>query len=167
MLEIFQLMGAIVAFAAGAFLVWDRWARGRPLVVPTIKLAGVNPYKYIRIKNPGPGDVFVLGVRAYPPGIYGIAKDHSTDAILQATTPKIYGVADLQVLLPPGEKCDLPIIDLRKNEDAPSRRVRFVISWRKTSSSWLWQVPAGFTIATRDLARMAAAADREHAERVR
>ena len=87
--------------------------------------------------------------------------------MLQATTPQIYGLADLQVLVAPRDKCDLPLIDLRKNEDVPSQRVRFIISWRKTSSSWLWQVPAGFTIATHDLDRMAAAADRGHAERVR
>src|SRR5262245_61841247 len=108
MLETIKTIGSFAGLVSAVLLVWDRWVRGRPLVVPTIKLAGVNPYKYIRITNPGPGDVFIQGVRASPSGIYGIAKNHSNDAILQATTPKIYGVADLQALLRPGEKCDLP-----------------------------------------------------------
>jgi len=31
MLEAFKIAGAIVAFATGAFTVWDRWARRTPL----------------------------------------------------------------------------------------------------------------------------------------
>lgn len=88
------------------------------------------------------------------------------DAILQATVPGLYGVADLQLLLQPGGKFDLPIMDLRQPEDRPSQRVRFVISWRKTISMRLWQIPASFTITTGDFERMAAAADPERSEKV-
>jgi hypothetical protein len=167
MLETIKTVGSFAGLVSAVLLVWDRWVRGRPRVEPTIKLAGVNPFKFIRIKNPSSGDVFVQDVRVSPSGVYGIAKDYSTDAVLQATVPKIYGTADLQVILRPGEKCDLPIFDLRKNQvpntDAPSQRVRFVVSWRKTSSAF-WQVPAWFTISTRAFDRLAAAADRDHAE---
>jgi hypothetical protein len=149
MLETIKTVGSFAGLVSAAFLVWDRWARGRPVAEPAIKLAGVNPFKFVRIKNPGPGSVFVQGVRAYPPGIYGVAKNHSADATLQAMVPEIYGVADLQILLRSGEKCDFPIIDPPKNKAvAPSQRVRFVVSWRKTSSA-LWQVPAWFTISIR------------------
>jgi hypothetical protein len=81
------------------FTVWDRWVRDRPLAWPTIKTFGANSFKSIRIKNPGHGDVFVLGGRAYSAGIYGVANKDTSDAILQATVPRIYGVADLHVLL--------------------------------------------------------------------
>ena len=66
MLEAIQLVGAIAGLVTTAFVIWDRWARGRPLAWVTAKKLGANPYKYIRIKNPGPADVFILGVRAHP-----------------------------------------------------------------------------------------------------
>jgi hypothetical protein len=155
MLETIRLIGAIVGLATGAFTVWDRWARGRPLAWVTIKKI-VNPIEYIRIKNPGPADVFILGVRAHPP-IYGIAKDHSAGAIVEATLN-----IDANVLLWQGETCDLPLIDLRNQaeipKDAPPQPVRFVIYWRKTSSTWLRQIPVVIMTSTHDIKRMAKAA---------
>jgi hypothetical protein len=55
-------------------------------MLEAIKLVGANAYKYIRLKNPGPADVFILGVRAYPSKVYSIAKDHSTEAIVGAAS---------------------------------------------------------------------------------
>jgi hypothetical protein len=163
MVEAFKLAGAIVAFVTALFTVWDRWVRDRPLAWPTMKTFGANAFKSIRIKNPGHGDVFVLDVRAYPAGIYGVAKNDSSDAILQATVPRIYGVPDLHVLLQRDAEHDLPIFYLPKKvdsegEDLPSRRVCFLIFWRKTSSSWLPQFPVWIMTSTSFLDRMAAAA---------
>jgi hypothetical protein len=62
MLEV-KLVGAIAGLLTTAFVIWDCWARGRPLAWLTAKKLGVNPYKYIRIKNPGPADVFILAVK--------------------------------------------------------------------------------------------------------
>ena len=83
-----------------AFVIWDRWARGRPLARVTAKKLGVNPFKYIRIKNPGPADVFILAVRAYPQKVYAISKDHSTDAIVGAASFNV----DVNVVLWQGEE---------------------------------------------------------------
>lgn len=111
--------------------------------------------EYIRIKNPGYGDVFIRGVRVYPQNIYAVAKDHSQRAILGT----LFNV-DVNVLLRPGEDWDLPIIKLPRKLDEPkdtsSRRVCFLVSWRKTSSTWLPQVPV--ITSTHDIERIAAAA---------
>jgi hypothetical protein len=48
---------------------------------------GANPYKYIRIKNPGPADVFILAVRTYPSKVYSIAKDHAACDAELSTQP--------------------------------------------------------------------------------
>jgi hypothetical protein len=127
------------------------------------KEIGRNPYKYIRIKNSGPADVFVLGVRAYGSKVYGIAKDHSPGAIMRAQVN-----IDVNVLLCQGETCDLPIFDLPKPVEEPDQRnvaeasqdqpVRFVIYWRKTSSSYLRQVPVMIMTSTRDIEHIAEAA---------
>jgi hypothetical protein len=156
MLEAIKLVGAIVGFATGVFTVWDRWARGRPLAWVTATKLGANPYKYIRIKNPGPADVFILAVRAYPSKVYSIAKDHSTEAIVGAASFNV----DVNVVLWQGEERDLPIIDVSKPDqrNTADRPVRFVIYWRKTSSSWLRQVPVVVWTSTRDVERIANAA---------
>jgi hypothetical protein len=65
MLEAIKLIGAVAGLLTTAFVIWDRWARGRPLAWVTATKLGVNPYKYIRITNPGPADVFILAVRVY------------------------------------------------------------------------------------------------------
>lgn len=158
MLEAVKLVGAIAGLLTTAFVLWDRWAHGRPLAWVTAKKLGVNPYEYIRIKNPGPADVFILGVRAYPSRVYGIAKDHEPGSIMRAQIN-----IDVNVLLTQGEVCDLPIIKLPKPvvEDEPNatdQPVRFLIYWRKTSSSYLRQAPVVILTSTRDIERIADAA---------
>jgi len=95
-------------------------------------------------------------VQARPPGIYCIARDHSPGAITRAQVN-----IDAKVLLRPGETCDLPLISLRDPtkvpEDAPPLPVRFMISWRKTSSR-LPQIPVKVTSSTQDIKDIAAAA---------
>jgi hypothetical protein len=162
MLEAIKLVGAIAGLVTTAFVIWDRWARGRPLAWVTAEKFGVNPLEYIRVKNSGHGDLFIRGVRAYPPTIYGVSRDRSSKAIADALSFNI----DVNVLLGPGEACDLPIIDGRDpkvSKDAPSRRVCFLIYWRKTSSSWLPQVPVPVITSTHDIQRIAAAATRRAA----
>jgi hypothetical protein len=159
MLEAIKLAGAIVAFVTALFTVWDRWVRGRPLAWVTAEKFGVNPLEYIRIKNPGHGDLFILGVRAYPRTIYGVSRDRSSKAIADALSFNV----PVNVLLAPGEACDLPIIDgrdPRTSKDAPSRRVCFLIYWRKTSSTWLPQPPVWVITSTHDIQRIAAASIR-------
>jgi hypothetical protein len=156
MLEAIKLVGAIAGLLTTAFLIWDRWARGRPLAWVTAKKLGVNPYKYIRIKNPGPADVFILAVRVYPSMVYSIAKDHSKEAVVGAASFNV----DVNVVLWQGEVRDLPIIEVSKpdHRNVADQPVRFVIYWRKTSSSYLRQVPVMIMTSTRDIDRIAQAA---------
>jgi hypothetical protein len=155
MLEAFKLAGAIVAFVTAFFTVWDRLARGRPLAWVTAKKIGAGSFEFIRIKNPGPADVLILGVRARPP-IYGVTRDHSSEAILEALSFN----NDVKNVLLQGEGCDLPIVPNRVKlpKNAPSQRVRFIIYWRKTSSSWLRQFPVVIWTSTGDIERISAAA---------
>jgi hypothetical protein len=156
MLETIKTIGAYAGLVTAAFVVWDRWARGRPLAWVTATKFGAAPYEYIRVKNPGPGAVFIWRVDVHPP-IYGIAKDHSAQAIAGTLVD-----GDVHVLLEPGQAHDLVIIDRRNQlevpKDAPPQRVYMFIHWRKTSSSWLWQFPVPVVTSTHDIERMAAAA---------
>lgn len=128
MLETIKLVGGIAGLATAAFTIWDRWARGRPLAWVTAKKFGASSYQYIRIKNPGPADLFIRRVRTRPP-IYSIAKDHKLEAIA-ATAADV----DVHVLLAAGETHDLVLIPGSPESRARRRRVSFYIHWRKTSS---------------------------------
>jgi len=159
MLEAIKLVGGIAGLLTTAFVIWDRLARGRPLAWVMAKKFGANSYKYIRIQNPGPADVFILGVRAHPPKSYGIARDDTERAIAEALNN-----IDVNVLLSKDEVRDLPIWEcpkpVPKDPDKAAevdQRVRFVIYWRKTSSSWLWQAPVRVFTSTHDIKRIAAA----------
>jgi len=156
MLEAFKLAGAIVAFVTALFTVWDRWARGRPLAWVTAEKFGANPLECIRLRNPGYGDVFVLRVRAYP-RVYDVAKDRSVRAAITDTALK----SDVRVLLKQSEKWDLPIFP-KLPTGSPSCRVFFLVSWRKTSSTWLPQVPVVIMTSTRDIEGIAAAAPKQN-----
>lgn len=160
MLGAITVVGAVVGLLTGAFTVWDRWARGRPLAwVTAMKRFSGNPEKYICIKNPGHGDLLILEVRVRPKGpqIYKVAKDHSERAVISS----LYD-ADVKLLLPPGKEHYLPIIEAPKDLDKPidtaGRRVCFIIYWRKTSSTWLPQFPAWVLTSTDDIKRIEAAA---------
>ena len=75
MLEAIKLVGGIAGLVTTAFVIWDRWARGRPLAwVDATKRFTGNPEEYIRIKNPGYGNVFIRKVRVEPLNIYGVAR---------------------------------------------------------------------------------------------
>ena len=101
MLETIKTIGAYAGLVTAAFVVWDRWARGRPLAWVTATKFGAAPYEYIRVKNPGAGAVFIWRVDVHPP-IYGIAKDHSAQAIAGTLVD-----GDVHVLLEPGQAHDL------------------------------------------------------------
>jgi hypothetical protein len=149
---IIKIVGSIVEPVIG------RLGRGRPQAEVIAKpILGVRPYEYIHIQNLGSGSVLIQGVQARPPGIYGVARDHSPGAITRAQVN-----IDTKVLLRPGETCDLPIVPLRDPTNVPKDEkplpVRFVIYWRKTSSSRLPQIPVMIRTSTQDIKDIAAAA---------
>lgn len=157
-IEFIKTVGGIAGLLTAAFMVWDRWARGRPLAWVTATKFGANPLEYIRLKNPGYGDVIVLGVRAYP-RVYDVAKDRSVEATITNTGFQ----RDVRVLLKQNEERDLPIFPNRRKlpEGSASRRFCFLVFWRKTSSTWLPQAPIMIFTSTGYVEQIAAAATRQ------
>jgi hypothetical protein len=51
MLEAIKFVGGLAGLLTTAFVIWDRWARGRPLAWVTAKKFGANSFKYIRIQK--------------------------------------------------------------------------------------------------------------------
>jgi hypothetical protein len=162
MLEEIKLFGGIAGLITAAFLVWDRWTRGRPLAWVTATRRFGTLAEYICIINPGRSDLFIREVRVYPRTagvLYGVAKDHSEKAVVST----LYST-EVNALLRAGAEKYLPIIPLPTNPGAPPKVpwvVCFLIFWRKTSSTWLPQLPAVVVTTTRYIERISAAATRE------
>jgi len=132
--------------------------RGRPLAWVTATKFGASPLENIRLKNPGYGDVFILQVRAYP-RVYDVAKDRSVKATITDTALK----RDVRVLLRQNEELDLPIFPNRNEmpEGSATRRFCFFVFWRKTSSTWLPQVPVMIFTSTDYIKEIGAAAPKQ------
>ena len=142
---IIKIVGSIIGPVIRPF------TRGRLEAGVTAKKAGANAFTYIRIKNPGPAEVFIRGARV--PAYYRIAKDHTEKSIGEAMDN-----VDVHVLLRQGEVCDLPIFHYPdRPKDAPSQSVHFLIYWRKTSSTWRWQFPVSASTSTAAVQRISAA----------
>jgi hypothetical protein len=68
---------------------------------------------------------------------------------------------DVNVLLGPDDICDLPLLPLRNpSEAARDQPVRFLVFWRKTSSSYPREVTVVIMTSTDAIQRIAAAAPR-------
>jgi hypothetical protein len=61
-LEIFQTLGAVVGFVAGAITLYDRLLRYKPFVSIYAEVEGVSAWPYLRLTNAAPYDIFVDGI---------------------------------------------------------------------------------------------------------
>jgi hypothetical protein len=163
MLETIKTVGSYAGLVSAAFLIWDRWLRGRPIweQSATVRRGGTPADPCIRITNPGPTGLLIRRARVLPTGIYAVAKNRDIKPIMAALgDATVEGANVLNVLLPAGQEHDLAIIDRRNDEDVRkniSRWVCFCISWRKTSSTWLPQLPVFIFTSTGTIQRIAAA----------
>src|SRR5262249_8414333 len=115
MLEAIKLVGGIAGLVTTAFVIWDRWARGRPLAwVDATKRFTGNPEEYIRIKNPGYATVLFRRGGGEPLNIYGVAKAPSA----RAFPPPLLNM-DVNFLLRPGKTHARGIIKSPKKLDEP------------------------------------------------
>jgi hypothetical protein len=147
MIDALIKFGAIVGLATGAFTVWDRLLRWRPIAY----IIATNPGStYIRIKNIGQVAVIVWHIQAYP-STFKIATDHSVHAIVSGVIDRL----PPSVVNPQRERDFLFFMHPTPPDDSPKQRVLFVIHWRKASSTWLPQIPIFLFTTTVDIRNMA------------
>lgn len=140
-------IGAIVGLVTGIFTVWDRLARWRPIAYIFATIPGST---YIRIKNLGQVDVIVRHIQAHPP-TFNIATDDLVHAIVSGMIDRL----PPSVIDPQGKRDFLVFMHPTPPDNARSQRVRFVIHWRKASSTWLPQFPVFPFTTTADIRNMA------------
>ena len=71
------------------------------------------------------------------PDIFQVGKDDSIKGAIKAA------IRDpVLAILQAGEEREFPIFDHRDQpENAPSKQIRMSVSWRRSDSTWMWQIP--------------------------
>jgi hypothetical protein len=148
MIATFTIVGSVVAFATAAFTLWDRLARGRPIAFFGTEGPTSDPRSYIQVKNASEIDIMILGFRCRPTR-FMVAKGSSVREIAGALigTP---GTAVLE----PKDQWHFQLIKGPHGPE-PTGRIWVRMSWRKSTCTWLPQMPVWLSTTKRDLDRIA------------
>jgi len=134
----FTQIGALVGFLTGLFVLIDRFVSGRPYPLLTKRSDHLGPgLRVLECINTARCPI-LLTVRTNTRAVL-IMRDHSTESAYDATAG-----LPVNVLLNAGQSAAFPIVVLNGrllDEGAPRTPFLIIISWRKTSSMWLPQVP--------------------------
>ena len=135
-LEVIKTIGALVALPTGAFVLVDRFFRGRPLV--DLRPIGNGELKLeVEITNTSNQSIVIRSITCRPDALRASYND-DIGAILDAAA----GTPVKAVLLGPLKSEVFFLITDRKWDALPStERVSIVVRWSFTSSRWLPQIP--------------------------
>jgi hypothetical protein len=150
-IQTISFIGGLIGIATGIFVLFDRVLGNRPLAYIVLNGNRHNPLHYVRVKNVGAIDVIVFDIKASPRS-FEISKDHSVRGLAGAISDK-----PSFAILPPGAEQDFPFFrnPKRVGEKDYAGRIRLLVYWRKSSSTWLRQVPIFVFTSTEDLERIA------------
>jgi hypothetical protein len=150
-IQTISFVGSLIGIATGIFVLFDRILRNRPLAFIMLGGNAHNPLHYVRVKNVGAIDVIVFDIEARPRS-FEISADHSVRGIANAISNE-----PTYAIVAPGAEQDFPFFKnpKREGEKEHNRKIRFLVYWRKCSSTWLRQIPVQVLTSTEDLERMA------------
>jgi hypothetical protein len=140
----FTEIGALVGFITGVFTVVDRFLVGRPTTM--IQKAGVHQ-RDLYCANTSKQDIIITRIRTSSK--YIVVSPHDV-AEAGVKTP-------FTTIVPAGARVDFPIVvDFALVAKEATKFMPFVVmvSWRKTRSMWLPQVPALIFSSIRALRRL-------------
>ena len=127
-------IGASIGALAGLFTVLDRLAFGRPLC----SISTIRPFSIdLECHNPSRYHILITGIRTWP-NVVAIAREESVRGMVAA----VVGQRFVEVI-PPGTSASFPVVvrESAQLKGAQWRPFVIVVSWRKTRSVWLPQIP--------------------------
>jgi hypothetical protein len=137
--ELLTWLGSMAGLLSGAFLLYDRFAKGRPIASLTVKDdQGPRDLVCIRVTNIGDYDIAVIDA-SVSPKIYFLTEDMEARTLIEGAL----GHRPSFMLKPRQEK-ELRIAPHFKDAvplEAQDKNVTFRISWRRCNMTWLPQVP--------------------------
>lgn len=150
----FTEFGAAVGLVTGIFTLLDRLILGRPFSSISVgePVGGARTLD-LRCQNGSKLDVLIKRIRLYPPRLI-LASENTRRGIIEAAIGRTFGAT-----LTPGEERKFPIMVKSALLDEGTDWVPFVIivSWRKSRSMWLPQIPMFVFSSAKSLRRLRAA----------
>ena len=138
MFELFKSIGAFVGLLSGLFLLYDRYAKGRPIASFTVREQGTRKVACIRTTNIGGHDIAIIDA-SVKPEVYFLAEDLEVGTLVKGSMGhRPY------FLLKPHEEQELVIAPRVKDGVAlelKPQNVVFRIAWRRCNATWLPQIP--------------------------
>jgi hypothetical protein len=138
MLEFLKSIGAISGLLSGLFLLYDRYAKGRPIASFTVRQQATRKVACIRVTNIGDHDVAIIDATVTP-AVYFLTEDLEVGTLLEgAAGQRPY------FMLKPREEKELVIAPRFRNGvalEVQSQNVTFRIYWRRCNATWLPQIP--------------------------
>jgi hypothetical protein len=129
-------LGSMAGLLTFGFTIFDRLLAGRPLV--SIRLS--EYHREVFCRNLSRHDIVVTGIKCIP-SFVGVAPDDSLRGVITGSA-RVGFVA----ILKPEEDRGFPIIfrngELVDKESTTHAPFVIVVSWRRTRSTWLPQMPA-------------------------
>jgi hypothetical protein len=126
--EIFQTIGAIVGFVAGAITLYDRLLRYRPYVSIYAELDGANAWPLLRVSNAAPYDIFVSEIIIEPP-LIALSQQQTVRAMVEAIIR-----AKITAAIKVRESAAFHIIEAPRSADAARRtknRIKIKVRWHR------------------------------------
>jgi hypothetical protein len=130
-------VGSVVGLATGAFTLWDRFARARPIASLVFRQEGERRFAVLYISNPGEYAILIRSIRVSP-DVYFLS-EHLADTG-EMIREQVRGVAPFQI--GPRSNAERRIASRYADGGALSaadQKVTFSVSWRRGSFTWLWQ----------------------------
>jgi hypothetical protein len=136
--ELFTWLGSTAGLLSGAFLLYDRFAKGRPIASLTVKDdQGIRKLACIRVTNIGDYDIAVIDA-SVSPKIYFLTEDMAVRTLIGGALGR-----RPSFMLKPRQEKELRIVPSFKDGvplEAQNKNVTFRISWRRCNMTWLPQV---------------------------
>jgi hypothetical protein len=154
-LELFQTAGALVAFVAGALILYDYLFRYRPYVSIFAELCGADVRPMLRVTNAAPFDIFIDNIEIAPP-LFGLSQQTTARTTVDALTrDRVTAVVE------PGGTAEF-LIDLDKanSEPKPDQAITVKVHWYRSQPSVIRPLAAAIRTSIRDIAERKRAVER-------
>ena len=150
--ELFKWIGSASGLLSGLFLLYDRYAKGRPIASFTVTEERTSKQARIRVTNVSEYDIAIIDATVKPQ-VYGLTDTMGTRDLIEAAAGK-----RPSAILKPRENKELIIVPLFTDgvaREVIAQNVTFCLSWRRCNATWLPQIPVYVRTSTTTIRKYA------------
>jgi hypothetical protein len=152
MFEELKTIGSIVGLLTGLFVLYDRYAKGRPIASLTIVMNGSRNLACIRVSNITPYD-FAITDTEVSPKTYFLTEDLEINRLVRGAAGRspyfmLKSGASKELVIAPMFKDGLPL-------EVNHHMINFRIYWRRGNATWLPQLPVVVRTSTSTIRKYA------------